>query len=179
MQWTKSRSSTTSLWIGLNFCRVHSKHYLANGLGLVVRVFANCRECLSIVSICSLEEYSILIIINILDMSVYKIVCFNVYIYWLVGRTVTYSLFECEVWSSNLRPINRTQCCQRLSSVATLLGKELCYPGALTRTWAPQTFSTLRCNTANIMKDLIDLDFDVYVLTSSYFTFLIPKMAAW
>ena len=31
----------------------------------------------------------------------------------------------------------------------------LCCPAAMTWRWAPQTHYTLRCNTANIIKDLI------------------------
>ena len=50
---------------------------------------------------------------------------------------------------------NRTQCCQRLATVATLLRIELCCPGAMTRRWAPPTRYTLRRITASIMKDLI------------------------
>ena len=48
-----------------------------------------------------------------------------------------------------------TQCCQRLATAATFLGKELCCQGAMTRKWVPQTRYTLRRNTASIIKDLI------------------------
>ena len=50
---------------------------------------------------------------------------------------------------------NRTQCCQRLATVASFLRKELGCPGAMTRRWAPPTRYTLRRITASIIKDLI------------------------
>ena len=54
-----------------------------------------------------------------------------------------------------LSQTNWTKCCKRLATVATFLQKKLCYPGAMTRRWTPQTRYTLRRNTASIMKDLI------------------------
>ena len=50
---------------------------------------------------------------------------------------------------------NRTQCCQRFATAATILQKKLCYPGAMTRRWAQQTRYTLWRVTASIMKDSI------------------------
>ena len=50
---------------------------------------------------------------------------------------------------------NRTQCRQRLAIVATLLRKELCCLGAMTRRWAPPTRYTLWRNAASKIKDLI------------------------
>ena len=49
---------------------------------------------------------------------------------------------------------NRTQRCQRLTTAATFLWKELHCQGTTTQRWAPQTLYTLRRNTASIMKGL-------------------------
>ena len=50
---------------------------------------------------------------------------------------------------------NRTQCCQRLTTAATFLRKELCCLGAMTWRWAPLTRYTFQRIIARIMKDLI------------------------
>ena len=48
---------------------------------------------------------------------------------------------------------------QRLATAATFLRKLLCFQGAMTWRWAPQTCYTLRRNTASIIKMF---DFDSY-----------------
>ena len=44
---------------------------------------------------------------------------------------------------------NWTQSCQRLATAATFLRKELCFSGAMTRRWAPQTCYRLPRNTTS------------------------------
>ena len=58
---------------------------------------------------------------------------------------------EIQIWGRS----NRTQCCQRLATVATFLQMKLCCPDTMTRKWAPPTRYTLRRNAASMMKDLI------------------------
>ena len=62
-----------------------------------------------------------------------------------VGREVTRSFSDWEVWGSNLG----------LATAATFLRKELCCLGAMTPRWVPRTRYTLRRDAASIMKDLI------------------------
>ena len=63
---------------------------------------------------------------------------------------------------------NRTQCCQRLVTAATILRKELCYPGAMTRRWAPPTRYTLWRNTASMKKNLILIWLDLISLQRNF-----------
>ena len=90
-----------------------------------------------------------------------------------VGRAATHSSLEREVWGSNPGRSNPTQCCQQLATAATFLRKELCYPGAMTRRWAPPTRYTLRRNTASIMKDLIWFDLRSTILNVT------PTLETW
>ena len=65
----------------------------------------------------------------------------------LVGRAVTRSSLKREVWSSNLGLV--TQYVGNCSSPVRLLSRV-----TLTRSWAPQSYCTIRRNTENIMKEL-------------------------
>ena len=68
------------------------------------------------------------------------------------GRAVARSSLEREVIS---RASQIRHCCQRLATAATLLLKEQCCLGAMTRRWAPQTRYMLQRITASIMKNLM------------------------
>ena len=77
----------------------------------------------------------------------------------LQDRPVGRAVMRC-LWSGRSKVYisdrsNRTQCCQRLATVALFLRKKLHYPGAITWRWASQTGYTLRRITAIILKDLI------------------------
>ena len=74
---------------------------------------------------------------------------------WLAGQAVTRMSLEREVWVQILEPVKYDTVLPRLSIAATFLRKELCYPGPMTRRWAPQIRYALRRKTASIIKDLI------------------------
>ena len=76
-----------------------------------------------------------------------------------VGRTVTRSSLEREVWYSNLGPVKSDSVLPiRLATAAAFLQKKLCSPGAMTQRWALPTRYTLCHNTARIIKKLISLE---------------------
>ena len=72
-----------------------------------------------------------------------------------VGQAVTRLSLVQEVEVPISGRSNQTQCCWRFASAAKFLWNELCCPGTMTRSWAPQTRYALRRNTASVMKDLI------------------------
>ena len=79
-----------------------------------------------------------------------------------VGRSVTWLFLVREVWRSNLKPVKldivlptARHCCD-ISSKRSFIALS----GAMTRRWAPQACYMLWRNTANIMKDLIGLDYE-------------------
>ena len=83
-----------------------------------------------------------------------------------VGRAVTHSSLEQEVWSSNFGMVKRNslltackfrhgQTEQFANGLPPLSSKRECCMGSMTRRWAPLTRYTLRRNTASITKDLI------------------------
>ena len=74
-------------------------------------------------------------------------------VHWPVGRTITRSSLERKVWASNLELVKSDTVLPTVRHRCDT--SELCYSGAMTRRWAPETRYTLRRNTASIMKDFI------------------------
>ena len=73
-----------------------------------------------------------------------------------VGRAVTRSSLEREVWGSNLGPVKWDTVLPTACHRCGISSKGAVLPtSAMTRRWAPPTRYTLQHNTASVMKDLI------------------------
>ena len=104
--------------------------------------------------------------------------CWNRILLYRPGdRAVNCSFLRRDVWQSNLGPIKSDTCCLRLSTAAILLfsSKESCVARLQWGESEPANSSHFRCNTASLLKDLVDSRYYQYHAFRLFARFLVSE----